>query len=89
LEVSARINIVHISTELRVAWRRFLEDSRKRQPNEVVAYKILLPVVDSVKQVVAFRLRRFIPQSTGEDNRKHEHEQEDTKRCRTRPPNHG
>jgi fructose-bisphosphate aldolase, class II len=57
--IAAGINIIHINTELRVAWRRSLEDSLKRQPNEVVPYKILPPVVDSVKQVVASRLRLF------------------------------
>src|SRR5215469_1266719 len=57
--IAAGINIIHINTELRVAWRRSLEDSLKHQPNEVVPYKILPPVVDSVKQVVASRLRLF------------------------------
>ena len=57
--IAAGINIIHINTELRVAWRRSLEDSLKRQPNEVVPYKILPPVVDSVKQVVGSRLRLF------------------------------
>jgi fructose-bisphosphate aldolase, class II len=60
--IAAGINIIHINTELRVAWRRSLEDSLKRQPNEVVPYKILPPVVDSVKQVVGSRLRLFSAQ---------------------------
>jgi fructose-bisphosphate aldolase class II len=34
--IVAGINIIHINTELRVAWRRSLEDSLTRQPNEVV-----------------------------------------------------
>jgi fructose-bisphosphate aldolase, class II len=57
--IAAGINIIHINTELRVAWRRSLEESLKRRPNEVVPYKILPPVVDSVQQVVASRLRLF------------------------------
>jgi len=60
--IAAGINIIHINTELRVAWRRSLEDSLKRQPNEVVPYKILPPVVDSVKRVVGSRLRLFSAQ---------------------------
>jgi fructose-bisphosphate aldolase, class II len=60
--IAAGINIIHINTELRVAWRRSLGDSLKRQPNEVVPYKILPPVVDSVKQVVGSRLRLFSAQ---------------------------
>lgn len=57
--IVAGINIIHINTELRVAWRQSLEESLKRQPNEVVPYKILPPVIDSVKQVLASRLRLF------------------------------
>jgi fructose-bisphosphate aldolase, class II len=57
--IAAGINIIHINTELRVAWRRSLQDSLARDPNEVVPYKILSPVVESVKQVVSSRLRLF------------------------------
>jgi fructose-bisphosphate aldolase, class II len=57
--IAAGINIIHINTELRVAWRQSLDKSMARDPNEVVPYKILRPVVDSVKQVVSSRLRLF------------------------------
>jgi fructose-bisphosphate aldolase, class II len=57
--IAAGINIIHINTELRVAWRRSLQESLARDANEVVPYKILRPVVDSVKQVVSSRLRLF------------------------------
>ena len=57
--IAAGINIIHINTELRVAWRRSLERSLASQPNEVVPYKILPPVVESVKQVVSSRLKLF------------------------------
>src|SRR5580704_4332796 len=57
--IAAGINIIHINTELRVAWRQSLGESLARDPNEVVPYKILRPVVDSVKQVVSSRLRLF------------------------------
>ena len=57
--IASGINIIHINTELRVAWRRSLGESLARDPNEVVPYKILRPVVDSVKQVVSARLRLF------------------------------
>src|SRR5262249_40727119 len=56
--IAAGINIVHINTELRVAWRHSLEDSLAAKPG-VVPYEILSPVVDSVKQVVSSRLRLF------------------------------
>jgi fructose-bisphosphate aldolase class II len=61
--VAAGINIVHINTELRVAWRKSLDESLARDSNEVVPYKILRPVVDSVKQVVTSRLRLFYGQA--------------------------
>ena len=57
--IAAGINIIHVSTELRVAWRRSLEGSLAARPNEVVPYKILRPVVDSVAEVVDSRLRLF------------------------------
>ena len=57
--IAAGINIIHVSTELRVAWRRSLESSLAARPNEVVPYKILSPVVDSVAEVVGARLTLF------------------------------
>lgn len=65
--IAAGINIIHINTELRVAWRQSLESSLSSQPNEVVPYKILPPVVDSVKQVVSSRLKLFNAQLTSDE----------------------
>jgi fructose-bisphosphate aldolase, class II len=59
--IDAGINIVHINTELRIAWRRGLEDALAKQPDEVVPYKILPLAVDSVKQVARSRLSLFNP----------------------------
>jgi fructose-bisphosphate aldolase, class II len=57
--IAAGINIVHINTELRVAWRRGLEQGLAKLPDEVAPYKILPPAVEAVKQVVLSRLRLF------------------------------
>src|SRR5215813_12006626 len=65
--IAAGINIIHINTELRVAWRRGLEQSLAKSPNEVVPYKILPPVVDAVKQVVSSRLRLFHGQAVSSE----------------------
>ena len=54
--IAAGINIVHINTELRVAWRRGLEEGLAKLPNEVVPYKILPFAVEAVKQVTRARL---------------------------------
>src|SRR5882724_751741 len=65
--IAAGINIIHINTELRVAWRQSLGESLARDSNEVVPYKILRPVVDSVRQVVSTRLRLFHGQPISPD----------------------
>jgi ketose-bisphosphate aldolase len=57
--IGAGIDIVHINTELRVAWRRGLEKGLAEKPDEVVPYKILPAAVESVKQVVSSRLKLF------------------------------
>jgi fructose-bisphosphate aldolase, class II len=57
--IRAGINIVHINTELRVAWRRGLEEGLRKEPDEVVPYKILPFALESVEQVVRSRLALF------------------------------
>lgn len=57
--IAAGMTVVHINTEVRLAWRRGLNTAVERQPNEIVPYKLLPQVVDSVKQVVAARLALF------------------------------
>jgi len=57
--ISAGISIVHINTELRVAWRSGLEAGLNAQPHQVVPYKILPFAVDSVKEAALGRLRLF------------------------------
>ena len=57
--ITAGITIIHINTELRVAWRRSLQDSLVGKPEEVVPYKILPPVVEAVREVVKARLSLF------------------------------
>jgi fructose-bisphosphate aldolase class II len=57
--IQAGINMIHINTELRVAWRRALESSLALKANDVAPYKLLPPVIDAVKQVVHARLQLF------------------------------
>ena len=59
MAIRAGINIVHINTELRVAWRRGLEDGLHQRDDAVVPYKILPSAVASVQQVVSSRLKLF------------------------------
>jgi ketose-bisphosphate aldolase len=65
--IAAGINIIHINTELRVAWRQSLQTSLTSQPHEVVPYKILPPVLNAVKQVVSSRLKLFSAHVTSEE----------------------
>ena len=57
--IAAGINIIHINTELRVAWRQSLDRSLAEHQNEVVPYKILPPVVDAIRRVALSRLKLF------------------------------
>ena len=57
--IAAGINIIHINTELRIAWRRGLEDAFVQKPREIVPYKLLPVAEEAVKQVVLARLRLF------------------------------
>jgi fructose-bisphosphate aldolase class II len=57
--IAAGINIVHINTELRVAWRRGLEEGLAKKPDEVVPYRILPAAIDAVKEVAGSRLKLF------------------------------
>lgn len=57
--IAAGISIVHINTELRVTWRRGLEDGLREHPDEVVPYKVLQPALENVRQVALSRLRLF------------------------------
>ena len=53
------MTVVHINTEVRLAWRRGLDSALAKRPNEIVPYKLLPQVVDSVRQVVSARLALF------------------------------
>jgi fructose-bisphosphate aldolase class II len=58
--VAAGINIVHINTELRLAWRHGLEEGLSDHPGELAPYKILPVAVASVKQAARSRLELFM-----------------------------
>lgn len=57
--IVAGINIIHINTELRVAWRKGLEEAFRQKPKEIVPYKLLPVAEESIKQVVFARLKLF------------------------------
>jgi fructose-bisphosphate aldolase class II len=57
--IRAGMTIVHVNTELRLAWRRALENMLQAHPGEIAPYKLLPEVVSAVSEVVQRRLRLF------------------------------
>ena len=57
--IRAGINILHINTELRLAWKRGIEAGLARGEDEVAPYKILPSAVTAVHDIVSARLRLF------------------------------
>ncbi len=57
--IKSGMTIVHVNTELRLAWRRGVEAGLAAEPNEVAPYKILGRAVAAVKAVVSSRLELF------------------------------
>ncbi|MDP2637196.1 MAG: class II fructose-bisphosphate aldolase [bacterium] len=57
--ISEGMSVVHINTELRKLWREELEESLKENPNEVAPYKLFLPVVFALEELVTSRLKLF------------------------------
>ncbi len=57
--IIAGVAIIHINTEIRLAWRQGLEKTLKDFPRETTPYKILPGAVSGVKDVVLRRLKLF------------------------------
>lgn len=66
--IRAGINVVHVNTELRLAWRRGIETALANQPDEVAPYKILPVALEAVKGVVHQRLQLFCSVSSMKGN---------------------
>jgi fructose-bisphosphate aldolase, class II len=57
--IKAGMTIVHVNTELRLAWRQSLDKSLQAHPEEVAPYKLLPEVVEAISGVVRKRLSLF------------------------------
>jgi fructose-bisphosphate aldolase class II len=57
--IKAGISIIHINTEIRVAYKEALEKYLKENPSEIAPYKILKPAVEAIEEVVYNRLKLF------------------------------
>jgi ketose-bisphosphate aldolase len=56
--IKAGMTIVHVNTEIRLAWRRSMEASLAADQS-VVPYKLMVPVVAAIEKVVDARMRLF------------------------------
>jgi fructose-bisphosphate aldolase class II len=54
----AGMTIIHVSSELRLAWRRGVEEGLK-DPNEIAPYKLVAPSVVNIQKIVIDRLKLF------------------------------
>lgn len=57
--ISAGVSIVHISTEIRVAYRKGLQLALQENPDEVAPYKYLKEAVKAVEKVAEEKLKIF------------------------------
>jgi fructose-bisphosphate aldolase class II len=57
--IAAGMTVVHINTEVRLAWRRGIEEAFAKQAEEIAPYTLLAPAVEAVKRLVGARLALF------------------------------
>ncbi len=57
--IEAGVNIIHINTELRLAWRKGVEEGLEEHPGEVAPYKILPQAKERMAAIVTARLKLF------------------------------
>ena len=53
------VSVVHVNTEIRVAFRKALEESLKNKPDEVAPYKYMDKCIEAVEAVVEEKIRIF------------------------------
>lgn len=57
--IKAGVSIIHINTEIRVAYKEAIEKYLKENPKEIAPYKFLKNGVDAIEKVVEARLKLF------------------------------
>ena len=55
----AGMTIIHVSSELRVAWRKGVEEGLEKNLDEIAPYKLLPPAVEGIRKIVVDRLKLF------------------------------
>ena len=57
--IAAGVSVVHINTEIRVAFMEALKETIAKMPEETTPYKILTPSVEAMKKIIEKKLRIF------------------------------
>lgn len=57
--IDAGISIIHINTELRLAWRKGMEKTLKEKQDEIASYNLLPVVIGEIKKIVEQKLKLF------------------------------
>lgn len=57
--VESGISVIHINTELRLAWKNSLQKSLQDNPQEIAPYRVLKPSVEAIKKVVLEKVSIF------------------------------
>jgi len=62
--ITAGITVIHINTEVRLAWRRSIEESLASRKDDIAPYTLLAPAIEAVKRTVTARLALFSRRGT-------------------------
>lgn len=57
--IEAGISLIHINTEIRIAYRDAIKKSLEENPDEIAPYRLMKPSVEAIQAVVEKRLRLF------------------------------
>lgn len=57
--IEAGISVIHINTEIRIAWRQGMEKALRDNPENIVPYKVLPVAIEEIQGVVSKRLKLF------------------------------
>lgn len=57
--INGGVAVIHISTELRLAWRKGMEATLKKNPDEVAPYKLMAGSIEEMQKVLEHKLKLF------------------------------
>lgn len=57
--VNAGISVIHINTEIRVAFTKALKETIAQMPEETTPYKILTPTIEAMQKIIKEKLKIF------------------------------